>query len=73
MKAMLSADHAFELEIEDDGRGFAESETRKNSGRGLANIRARASMIDAEVEWSRRDGGGTVFNLHKKGAGASGE
>ena len=68
MKATLSADSAFELGIEDDGRGFAESATRKNSGRGLANIRARASMIDAKVEWSKSDAGGTVFILHKNEA-----
>ena len=42
-------------------------------GRGVTNIRARASMIDAEVEWNKREGGGTVFGLHKRGAGASGE
>jgi len=29
---------------------------RKKPGRGVANIRARASMIDAEVEWAKRDG-----------------
>jgi signal transduction histidine kinase len=65
MRAALSADNVFELRIEDDGRGFAESEPRKNSGRGLANIRARASMIDAEVEWSKRDVRGVVFILRK--------
>ena len=71
MKATLPADHAFELRIEDDGRGFAESATRKNSGRGLANIRARASMIDAEVEWRKLDAGGTVFILRKSEAGSA--
>jgi signal transduction histidine kinase len=60
----------FELAIEDDGRGFDRSEMRKKPGRGVANIRARASMIDAEVEWAKRDGGGTVFRLSKNGAGA---
>ena len=63
MKATLPADHAFELRIEDDGRGFAESATRKNSGRGLANIRARSSMIDADADWQSEPGGGTVFKL----------
>jgi len=58
----------FDLQIEDDGRGFDRSETRKKPGRGVANIRARASMIDAEVEWSKRGGGGTVFTLRKEGA-----
>lgn len=68
MKAVLSADNVFELGIEDDGKGFAESEPRKNSGRGLANIRARASMIDAEVQWNKRDAGGIVFILRKSEA-----
>jgi signal transduction histidine kinase len=70
MSAMVQAGNVFELAIEDDGRGFDRSE-KKNPGRGVANIRARASMIDAEVEWSKRAGGGTVFRLHKEGAGAS--
>jgi len=61
-------DKVFELAIEDDGRGFDRSE-KKSPGRGVANIRARASMIDADVEWSRRSRGGTVFRLNKRGAG----
>ncbi|MDX6444864.1 MAG: hypothetical protein QOH71_1938 [Blastocatellia bacterium] len=56
----------FDLQIEDDGRGFDRSATRKKPGRGVANIRARASMIDAEVDWAKREGGGTVFSLHRK-------
>ena len=71
MSAIVQAGDVFELAIEDDGRGFDRSEAKKKPGRGVANIRARASMIDAEVEWSKRAGGGTVFRLHKKGAGAS--
>jgi signal transduction histidine kinase len=70
MTAELNAG-VFELAIEDDGRGFDRGEMRKKPGRGVANIRARASMTDAEVEWSKRDGGGTVFRLSKNGAGAS--
>ena len=69
MSAMVQAGNVFELEIEDDGRGFDRSE-KKNPGRGVANIRARASMIDAEVEWSKRAGGGTVFSLRKMNAPA---
>jgi signal transduction histidine kinase/ligand-binding sensor domain-containing protein len=56
---------AFELKIEDDGRGFDSSEAKKKPGRGVANIRARASMVDAEVEWAKREGGGTVFRLRR--------
>jgi signal transduction histidine kinase/ligand-binding sensor domain-containing protein len=73
MSANVIGGAAFDLQIEDDGRGFDRSEARKKPGRGVANIRARASMIDAEVEWNKRDGGGTVFTLHKEGAGASPE
>lgn len=61
----------FELAVEDNGRGFDRSELRKKPGRGVANIRARASMIEAEVEWTKRDGGGTVFRMSKEGARAS--
>ena len=71
MSANVNNEGAFDLQIEDDGRGFDRSEAKKNPGRGVTNIRARASMIDAEVEWSKREGGGTVFTLHKEGAGAS--
>jgi signal transduction histidine kinase/ligand-binding sensor domain-containing protein len=68
MTAMLSGD-VFELAIEDNGRGFDRGEMRKNPGRGVANIRARSSMIEAEASWAKRDGGGTVFRLSKQGAG----
>ena len=64
MTASLSRADVFELKIEDDGRGFDGTEKNK-AGRGVANIRARASMIDADVEWSKRDGGGTMFTLKK--------
>jgi signal transduction histidine kinase/ligand-binding sensor domain-containing protein len=70
MAAILTGG-VFELAIEDNGHGFDRTEMRKKPGRGVANIRARASMIDAEVEWAKRDGGGTVFRLSKKEAGAS--
>lgn len=68
MSANIDPDAAFDLQIEDDGRGFDRSEGKKSAGRGLANIRARASMIDAAAEWGKRHGGGTVFILHKERA-----
>jgi signal transduction histidine kinase/ligand-binding sensor domain-containing protein len=55
--------NVFELRIDDDGRGFDANEAKKNSGRGLTNIRARASMIDAEIAWITTEGGGTRFSL----------
>jgi signal transduction histidine kinase len=62
MSATFADTETFELRIEDDGRGF-ELNSRKNSGRGVANIRGRASMIAAEASWQKRTGGGTVFEL----------
>ncbi len=58
-------DGGFVLEIQDDGTGF-DSKDAKDSSRGIANIRARASMIDAEAKWSRRESGGTAFTLTRK-------
>jgi signal transduction histidine kinase len=72
MSAAIDASSAFTLRVEDDGRGFDGGEVKKKTGRGLANIRARASMIDAEVEWSKRGGGGTVFTLRKAGVTSPG-
>ncbi len=62
MSANVSETNAFELTIEDDGRGFEGSEVKKNS-RGIANIRARASMIGADVAWGKRPAAGTAFKL----------
>jgi signal transduction histidine kinase len=64
MSASVSPANAFELRVEDDGRGFDTNEV-KNSGRGVSNIRARASMINADAQWRRRAGGGTIFLLRK--------
>jgi signal transduction histidine kinase len=65
MSAAVSTASAFELSIADDGRGFDEGDARKRPGRGVANIRARASMIDADVEWKKQNSGGTVFRLKR--------
>lgn len=61
----------FVLTLEDNGRGFDPSNKSARLGRGLANIRARASIIDAEVRWTKRpdaDGGGIIFTLRKPDA-----
>jgi signal transduction histidine kinase len=65
MSATVDDPGSFEMLIEDNGRGFDKNEARRNPGRGVANILARASMIDAEVEWKKREGGGTVFVLRR--------
>jgi len=57
----------FSLRIEDNGRSF-ESQPTNSEGRGLANMRARAGLIDAQIVWEPREGGGTVFTLNRKAA-----
>jgi signal transduction histidine kinase len=54
----------FSLKIEDNGRPFKSQHTN-SEGRGLANMRARASMIDAHISWEPREEGGTMFTLTK--------
>lgn len=57
----LDSAGAAEFVVEDDGTGF--DPAAAHEGRGLSNIRSRASLIHAHVEWRRRDGGGTRFVL----------
>ena len=54
----------FLLRLEDNGRPFDRA-NNNSEGRGLANMRARAGLIDAEISWVGLDGGGTVFTLQK--------
>lgn len=71
LEVKVAEDQTFLLELEDDGRDFDPKENkRKRSGRGLSNILARASLIEAEVKWRRRSKGGTVFTLNKPANGA---
>lgn len=69
LEVKIGEDKSFLLELEDDGRDFdpKENKRKRGSGRGLSNILARASLIEAEVNWKRRAKGGTVFTLHKPG------
>jgi signal transduction histidine kinase len=66
MEVHSSAVGDFVLTIEDNGRAF--DPHQKSGGRGLANMLARASLIDAKVTWDKRDSGGTVFTLRKSHA-----
>ena len=61
----------FLLQLKDNGRDFEPGRQKNMDGRGLANMRARASLIDAEISWEKVEGGGTVFTLQVKRAGAS--
>ena len=55
----------FALRIEDNGRPFKSPHTN-SEGRGLANMRARAALIDARISWEPREEGGTVFTLTRE-------
>jgi signal transduction histidine kinase/ligand-binding sensor domain-containing protein len=68
LNVSATPDGIFLLKIEDDGRDFDPQDKKRKGGRGLANIRARASLIEAEVSWTRRTGGGTLFTLRKPNA-----
>jgi len=59
-------DGDFLLTLGDNGRGFDWTGKRTGSGRGLNNIRSRASLIDAQVRWRPNSGGGSTFTLRKK-------
>ncbi|MBI3758966.1 MAG: hypothetical protein HY269_04335, partial [Deltaproteobacteria bacterium] len=39
------------IEIQDDGRGFDGQAAANVTGHGIANIRSRANLIGAEIEW----------------------
>jgi signal transduction histidine kinase len=59
----------FFLQLEDNGRDFDPGEQKNLEGRGLANMRARASLIGAEISWEKQESGGTVFTLQLNTAG----
>ena len=66
MTVTASDEGDFLLEITDDGRQF--EHTAVSAGRGLANMRARASLIGAEISWEKLPAGGTLFSLKLKGS-----
>ncbi len=63
--SVAESNGGFSLALEDDGCGFDMKDKRARKGRGIANIRSRASLIEAEAEWTKREGGGTRFILRK--------
>jgi signal transduction histidine kinase len=68
LSVRLDAAGDFLLTLSDDGHGFDAENKRALKGRGLAGIRARASLIEADAVWTPREGGGTVFQLRKSAA-----
>jgi signal transduction histidine kinase/ligand-binding sensor domain-containing protein len=71
VKLTLTNDQAkgFLLTIEDNGREFEPELSSRTDGRGLANMRARASLIEAELSWTPRAGGGSLFTLVRSDPG----
>jgi signal transduction histidine kinase len=63
--AKMDAESVLLIELEDNGCGFDLTKADGKAGRGLTNIRSRASLIEAEVSWQPRAAGGTVFTLRK--------
>lgn len=66
LDAKIERSGDFTLEIEDNGQGF-DVERAEKRGRGIANIRSRASLIEAEASWTKQPHGGTLFTLRRSG------
>jgi signal transduction histidine kinase len=66
-----AGDGDFVLQLKDNGKDFDPGRQKNLEGRGLANMRARASLIGAEISWEKSAEGGTVFILQLGRAGAS--
>ncbi len=65
MRVSDSIENGLTLEIEDNGKDF-EPKSAMKKGRGLSNIKSRAALIKAEVDWKKLSDGGTVFTLYKQ-------
>ncbi len=65
LDAIIEPSGDFTLDIADNGRGF-DLERAEKRGRGIANIRSRGSLIEAEANWSKQPEGGTLFTLRRK-------
>ena len=62
MSVKVKRDGRFVLNIDDNGKRF-EPDGANNKGRGIGNIRARASLINAKVLWKEARRGGNRFIL----------
>ncbi len=64
MKIETTAENEFVLSISDDGKIFNPLE-KSPKGRGIANIKSRAAIIEANVFWSQTDAGANLFRFVK--------
>jgi signal transduction histidine kinase len=65
MNVSATARGEFVLRLEDNGKQFDPVASTKGEGMGLANMQARASLIDATLSWQSNPAGGTVFELRR--------
>ncbi|MEP6788072.1 MAG: ATP-binding protein, partial [Acidobacteriota bacterium] len=66
MDVELSEDKQFLLTIRDNGKPF-QPDGNSTKGRGIANIRSRANLINAKIAWDERPEGGNIFSLEIAG------
>ncbi len=62
MSVEVFADARFLLTIRDNGSIF-DPEAAAGKGRGIANIRSRAALIGANIEWRESGEGGNLFSM----------
>ncbi|GAB4376091.1 MAG: hypothetical protein Kow0075_02930 [Salibacteraceae bacterium] len=60
---LFKAKNNLVLRVEDDGKGFDFDVRQPHRGMGIDNIFSRASVINAEVDFSPRPGGGTIVTV----------
>jgi signal transduction histidine kinase len=66
MDIELSDDEQFLLTIRDNGKTF-QPDASSTKGRGIANIRSRANLINAKISWETHHEGGNIFSLEIAG------
>lgn len=62
MSVEANEEGELKLKIRDDGKAFHPDDSLKK-GRGITNIRSRANLINADVDWRESSKGGNVFLL----------
>jgi signal transduction histidine kinase len=64
MKINISPENELILMIEDDGTFFNPQQI-SSKGRGIANIKSRAALIEADILWRKGETKGRIFELKK--------
>lgn len=62
LRVEVPAAGGFVLQIQDNGKPFQPGK-KVGSGRGISNIRSRANLINAAVDWRTGPDGGNIFSL----------